>query len=335
MSATKISRDQLLAIIDVQTAIVRLGQDLAAVIALVADRSMQLARCDGAVIELAEGEDMVYRAVSGIAANQLGLRVRRATSLSGMCLSTCQIQVCHDAGTDDRVDRVACRKVGLRSMLVVPLLHGGVPTGVLKLVSREPGTFGEAERELLELLSEAVGAAMFHAAKYESGELFYRATHDVLTGLGNRALFLDRLRKALEHAERSRGTVGLLMLDMDDLKKVNDELGHAAGDAALKETAIRIKAATRDSDTVARLGGDEFAAILVSPTDAHSLEVGIERVTHQVNGYFQFHDKYILLGVSVGGSLYPHNATDMTALMNHADQAMYARKRLRKSLSIR
>lgn len=103
------SRDQLLAIIRVQTEIARHGLDLAPVMAVVVERALDLVKADGAVIELAEDDEMVYRAVSGIAAGQLGLRLKLASSLSGLCVRSGDIQRCSDTESDSRVDRAACR----------------------------------------------------------------------------------------------------------------------------------------------------------------------------------------------------------------------------------
>lgn len=114
------SKMALLEIIRTQTEIAKAGMDLGNVMALVAERTQQLTNAVGAVVELAEGDDMVYRAASGSAASQLGLRIGREGSLSGLCVRERKILVCDDSETDERVDREACRKVGLRSMIVVP-----------------------------------------------------------------------------------------------------------------------------------------------------------------------------------------------------------------------
>ena len=123
--------DQLLAIIRIQTEIAKLGLDFGGVMGLVVDKALVLVEAEGAVIELAEGDDMVYRAASGLAGGQVGLRVSRQSSLSGLCVETGQPMLCNDSENDPRVDLAACRKVGLRSMLVVPLKHDESVVGVL------------------------------------------------------------------------------------------------------------------------------------------------------------------------------------------------------------
>src|SRR5262245_60184328 len=111
------SPPQLLAVIRTQTEIAKLGLDLSGVLALVADRARGITGAAGAVVEIAEGDEMVYRAASGSAAGLLGLRLRRSTSLSGLCVAAAVPLHCDDAEVDPRVDRDACHRVGLRSMV--------------------------------------------------------------------------------------------------------------------------------------------------------------------------------------------------------------------------
>ena len=195
---------QLLAIIGTQTEIARLGLDLGGVMEVVARQAQAVVGAAGAVVELAEGDDMVYRAVAGIAEGQLGLRLSRADSLSGLCVHTSNVLRCDDSETDPRVNREACRKVGLRSMIVVPLMHHDQCVGVLKVLARDAAAFAERDIKVLGLMSDLIAAAMFHAAKYGADELFQRATRDGLTGLANRALFYDRLRHAIAQGKGSR-----------------------------------------------------------------------------------------------------------------------------------
>lgn len=325
--------DQLLAIIGIQTEIAKLGLDLGGVMALVVDRALALVEADGAVIELAEGDDMVYRAATGLASSQLGLRINRQASLSGLCVESGKPMLCRDVENDDRVDLAACKKVGLRSMLLVPLTHDEVVVGVLKVLSARPRAFTEAHVAVLQLMSELVAAAMYFAARYSANDLFHRATHDELTGLANRALFLDRLRNTLSQAERNARPCGLLIADLDGLKQINDRLGHRAGDAALREFAARLAAAARKSDTVARHGGDEFAVIL-NPVDGYrDLIHTRQRLAAAVEGSFRFEGMEIVLKASLGAALFPEDGETLDGLLEFADQAMYATKRQRKAIA--
>ncbi len=329
------SAETLLEIVHAQTEIAKLGLDLGGVMAYVAERGRHLTHAASAVVELAEQDDMVYRAAAGMAGNLLGMRLKRAGSLSGLCVQTGEILCCIDSETDDRVDREACRRVGLRSMLVTPLRHLDTTVGVLKVMSPEVGKFGEADIQVLRLMSELIAAAMFHAARSETNELYLRATHDALTGLPNRALFYDRLRQAVHVAQHTPGALGILNLDLDGLKPINDHYGHRAGDAAIREAAQRIARSVRRSDTVARLGGDEFGVILPGIDGREDAERQRERVTETVAEPFEFEGQQLDLGISVGIAILPDDGVEMTGLIDHADQEMYATKRQRKGGSER
>jgi diguanylate cyclase (GGDEF)-like protein len=275
-------------IIRTQTEIVKLGLDLGGVVGFVAERVQRLTHAGGAVVELVEGEDMVYRAAAGMVRGQLGLRLKRAGSLSGLCVAQRRTLRCDDSETDARVDREACRRVGLRSMVVAPLDHNGTMVGVLKIAAAEPGAFSGEHVHILELMSELIAASMFHAAKYATNELYHLATHDALTGLANRALFYDRLRQSLALARRQFSQISILNLDMDGLKPINDQHGHRAGDAAIRETASRIRRMSRQHDTVARLGGDEFGVILTEVPSRDGLTTLAERIAEEIRQPFQF-----------------------------------------------
>ena len=323
---------QFMAVINAQTEIAKLGLDLSGVMTLVAEKAQAITGAQGAVVELAEGDEMVYRAVAGAASGLLGLRLSRATSMSGLCVASAATLRCDDSETDARVDREACRKVGLRSMLVVPLIHMSNAIGALKVYSPEASAFGPGDIQILGLMSELIAAAMFHATKYGAEELFRQATMDGLTGLANRALFLDRLRHGMAKALREKRRLGVVMLDMDGLKPINDHHGHRAGDAALKEIAKRIAEAARQSDTVARLGGDEFAIVLSTVENRESADRVVDRIASGCDRPFAFEDRPLKVGASMGVAIFPDDGEQPDALIEKADQVMYAAKRQRKGI---
>ena len=324
------SRDALLRIIEIHSQVAQLGLDLAGVMSLSVHGTLELVDADGAAIELAEGEDLVYRAVAGAASHQLGVRVRRDGSLSGTCLRQGIPLICDDVDVDSRVDLEACRRVGLRSMVVLPLAHQGSPVGVLKAFSSRTGNFGNGEVQVLSLMSKVLGAAMYWATRYGRDDLFHRATHDDMTGLANRSLFMDRLRHAIAEVERGDPPIAIVLLDMDGLKHINDTLGHAAGDAALIEFSRRLAGTTRESDTVARLGGDEFAILLTPAGSSTTLEATLARIHAAVEGAFPYLDRVLPLRASMGASRCPEDWRDATALMECADMRMYEAKRTRQ-----
>lgn len=323
------SQKQLMDVIGIQSEIAKLGLDLGGVMMLVTERTLPLIGADGAVIELAEGEDMVYRAVAGTTRPHLGLRLKRENSLSGLCVTLGETLHCDDSELDPRVDREACRKIGLRSMIVMPLKHEGATVGVLKAMSAQPGKFTNADIVLLGLLSEVVAAAIFFATRYDSDTLFHLATHDGMTGLANRALFMDRMRHVITESTRNRKTSGVLMIDMDGLKQINDTYGHRIGDTVIKEFANRIMAVARISDTVARLGGDEFGVILTPIDSPQGLASAVQRLNSHIEPPFLFEGKTYQLRASIGTAQLPDDGDDINKLIEIADQRMYATKRER------
>lgn len=314
---------QLLEVISIQTDIAKLGLDLGGVITLVTEKTLHLVGAEGAAIEFAEGEDMVYRAAAGNASPFLGLRLKRDSSLSGLCVKMGTTLRCDDSENDSRVDRNACRKIGLRSMIVMPLLHNGAAVGVLKAMSGQPNKFSENDMNVLGLLSEVVAASMFFAAKYDTDELFHRATHDGMTGLANRSLFMDRLRSVISQSERDQRPASVLMIDMNGLKKVNDTYGHRAGDAMIIEFSNRMRNCARVSDTVARLGGDEFGVILTPIDLPEGVEAAVQRLESELKPSFSFEGKSHHISASIGSSIFPKDSSEVQSLVEIADQRMY------------
>ena len=326
------TNDRLLSVIRTQTEIAKLGLDLGGVITLVAQRAQEMTHADGAVVELPEGEDMVYSAATGIAEPHLGLRLQRRDSLSGLCMEANEPLYCRDSEVDGRVSREACRLIGLRSMIVVPLRHEDHAVGVLKVLSKRPTAFPYENLELLAMMSELIAAAMYHSARLGENELFQQATHDALTGLPNRALFFERLRLCLAQSKRDGRRCGVLALDMDGLKPINDRLGHRAGDAALRELAGRLRSVARTADTVARLGGDEFGIILSFVDDREAAEHAVQRYANALEGAkVDFEGNLLPLQASIGLALFADDAQELADLLDFADRAMYDNKRLRKS----
>ena len=155
-----------------------------------------------------------------------------------------------------------------------------------------------------------------------SGLAFY----DSLTGLPNRYLFNDRLARAMATAQRSRSGFALLYIDIDHFKRVNDTLGHDAGDELLRQLASRLKQSLRESDTVARLGGDEFVAVLEHVADARIAVGAVEKLLAECSGCYELGGSERKVTLSVGISLYPADAGDTASLLKCADTAMYRAK---------
>jgi diguanylate cyclase (GGDEF)-like protein/PAS domain S-box-containing protein len=167
--------------------------------------------------------------------------------------------------------------------------------------------------------------------EYEE-RLVRQANYDALTGLPNRVLAMDRLRQAIAQAQRYGRRVALMLLDLDDFKKVNDTLGHAAGDLLLKEASMRLVDCLREGDTVARLGGDEFVLLLPDLTDTTSAEVVAEKILSVCNQPFDVGGHEVYIAGSIGIAIFPNDERDPMLLMRNADAAMYRAKREGKGI---
>jgi diguanylate cyclase (GGDEF)-like protein len=167
-----------------------------------------------------------------------------------------------------------------------------------------------------------------HASGLEQANLTlqHQATHDALTGLPNRLLFLDRLGQAIAYADRNGHTFAVLGVDLDRFKVINDTLGHAAGDELLIEVARRLSSTVRRIDTVARTGGDEFL-LLISDADRGSVAAIASHLCARLDEAFIIHSTNVHASGSIGASLYPGDGADANALITHADEAMYFAKK--------
>lgn len=164
-----------------------------------------------------------------------------------------------------------------------------------------------------------------------TAELEKLARHDPLTGLPNRRYFLDMLQKALARAKRSNTKVGILYLDLNGFKPVNDTLGHAAGDALLKEFSLRTGKMLRESDVLARLGGDEFAILADNVQGILGCKVLLERLLESYKEPHTIHKTEVRVGASIGVAIYPDHAQTLEELIAAADAAMYRAKKDKKS----
>ncbi|HLI76176.1 MAG TPA: GGDEF domain-containing protein [Acidobacteriaceae bacterium] len=152
------------------------------------------------------------------------------------------------------------------------------------------------------------------------------ATHDYLTGLPNRVLLLDRLEKAIVHAERCRGMVGVVLIDLDGFKHINDSHGHAVGDLLLCEIAGRMRTIMRASDTVTRFGGDEFVLCVEEAADADHVLGAARRLQLAIAHPFQLGAIQVTTSISCGIALFPAHALEPNRLLELADRALYRAK---------
>jgi diguanylate cyclase (GGDEF)-like protein len=316
------TREQrLLAIVQAQTEIAASRLDPQAVMAVVADRARDVTGAEAAVVELLEGDSMVYAHAVGTAAPFVGTRLAAAASLSGRCMREGRVIRCDDARGDERVDGDAAARVGAIAMICAPLAHGGAPVGVLKVYSAEPNSFDAEDEETLTLLSGVMAAHLDHAESHATTVRL--SSEDALTGVGNRRAFDDRLE--LECARRARecGHLTLVLADLDGFKAVNDGHGHPAGDGILRTVAAVLRRWTRSIDGVYRIGGDEFALVLPGAT-AEAAAVLVERITAQLADAHP-------LGITASFGIAAATGDDPAGLVAAADAELYRVKRTRRS----
>jgi diguanylate cyclase (GGDEF)-like protein len=308
--------DRLLAIIETQNEIAATALDLDAVMSIVVRHAQALVGASAAVIELVQGDELVYHVASGDAEQYIGIRLRADTSLSGRCVQLDELLYCADAASDPFVDREACERVGAVSMVCVPLEHEGSVAGVLKVYDGRPRAFDDVDLETLSLLSGVIAAHMTHASEYESKH--HASAHDALTGLPNRRSFDEHLAAAAARSRRHGSNVALCVLDLDHFKDVNDTHGHAAGDDVLCAVASHL-IAVRGEDIAYRIGGDEFALLLEETSQAGAAQV-VRRLALAIHADPACDGVGVSWGIEIVGG-------DPAASAALADAALYRAKR--------
>lgn len=203
---------------------------------------------------------------------------------------------------------------------------------------RKSGAF-YAEWLSLAALKDENGVTTHHVAvfsdithrKEDEERVWRQANYDALTGLPNRALFIDRLALAVRQSRRDGRFFALLFLDLDGFKAVNDGLGHAAGDILLQQTAARLTSCMRASDTVSRLAGDEFTCILLGVQNHDDAALVAHKILDSVSRPFEIDGNRVQVQISIGIAMFPEDAEDGPTLLRLADEAMYAVKRQGKN----
>ncbi|MEJ2060474.1 MAG: diguanylate cyclase [Gammaproteobacteria bacterium] len=229
-------------------------------------------------------------------------------------------------GPGEAFDMASAANMGCANWLGTPLISQEQVMGALVVQSKDAGDlcYTEAHKELLQFVSTQVATAI--ERKQKETRLQHLALHDALTGLPNRALFQDRLDMALRRAERDSEQVGLLYIDLDEFKQVNDTYGHEVGDLLLREVSRRLARCVRESDTVGRMGGDEFTVLLTNVRGMSCVEAVVNKVRDAIGAPFENEGVILTVSASIGAAAYPEHATDRDQLIRHADASMYAAK---------
>lgn len=169
-------------------------------------------------------------------------------------------------------------------------------------------------------------AADITGRKAAEQQIEFLAYRDVLTGLPNRLLLVDRFKQALLQAERADSKVALLFIDLDNFKTINDSLGHFVGDALLKEVAYRLSTCVRDTDTISRQGGDEFLIVLSDLRNVDAVTPVLTKIRERLQAPVEFDGNELTTSASIGVALYPDDGKDFDVLLKKADTAMYRAK---------
>jgi diguanylate cyclase (GGDEF)-like protein/PAS domain S-box-containing protein len=213
---------------------------------------------------------------------------------------------------------------GVRCSASVPIHGVSGPYGALGAYSTEPGRFTQESLHFLKSLANTLATAMDR--KGAEQRLAYLAQFDTLTGLANRSLFLDRFAQTLKQAQRNGWMVGVLFIDLDRFKVVNDTLGHATGDQLLVKVAARLQECVRADDTIGRLGGDEFAFVLTHLGRPDDAALVAQKVVAALARPFTLEGQEVYVSASLGIGVYPSDGSDADTLLRNADTAMYRAK---------
>jgi diguanylate cyclase (GGDEF)-like protein len=211
-----------------------------------------------------------------------------------------------------------------RCAALVPVHGDNRVLGALCVLSEEQGAFGDEESKFLVTAASVLSAGLRRIDS--EGRLAVLAQFDALTGLPNRALLSDRFSQLIVQARRHATQLGVLFIDLDNFKLVNDSMGHAGGDDLLREVARRLQSAVRAGDTVARISGDEFAVILTDLARPDDAALVAQKIIERLAAPMQVRGHEIFVTASIGISAFPADGDDVEALLGAADAAMYRAK---------
>jgi diguanylate cyclase (GGDEF)-like protein len=262
---------------------------------------------------------------------KVGLDIRETPRSSAFCTYaiTCPatVTVIEDATRDPRFQHnpLVVGAPHIRFYAGAPILaEDGAALGTVSVIDTVPRRFEQADRQMLARLADTARSLL--ELHRRDSLLREAAHHDPLTGLLNRRGLDIALEQAMGAALAGE-TCGLLWVDLDRFKQVNDTYGHDIGDGMLKETARRLQTSVRQGDQVARIGGDEFAVLLAHPVNRTVLELVATRILRQCAAPVMIHDQSIGLNVSIGAAKAPRDAVLPGDLMRAADRAVYEAKR--------
>ena len=221
---------------------------------------------------------------------------------------------------------------GIRSLIALTVMEKDMPSALLSFGStRNTKIWRDDHKEMLRILVNMLSDAI---AKVEAEkEISYMAYYDSLTGLPNRTLYLNRLRLAIEAARRSGEVIGVVVVDLDSFKAVNDTIGHPGGDEMLMQMAKRLAGCLRKYDTVSRFGGDEFLILLTRINSIDDIQKIVDKIMYSFTRPLTLRGQEFFITASAGIAVFPTDGEDAVTLVRNADQAMYNSKENGKNQS--
>lgn len=260
-----------------------------------------------------------------------GMVFERLDNLLGQPMVTGEVIVSNELGSDPRRGGLPSGHPPINAYIGIPVFSGDKQIGLIGLANRMGGYQAKLAEEL-EPLMQTVGnlierKRLYQEKREHQKSLEQAANYDALTGLPNRRRLTELFEQELYEANLRNGLVSVCFIDLDGFKEINDEHGHAVGDAVLKSVAEKLLRTVRAHDVVARLGGDEFVAILRDVDD----ERVYARLLESIRQPISYKHHVLQLSGSMGVTVYPEDNSDTDQLLRHADQAMYAAKEAGKN----
>jgi len=298
-----------------------------------------------------EDDSLDYRAyiMAGERKHRPRLRLDPKRSLASVCIRRKEPLFLKDVAADS-AKYIEGEPVyflqSARSAIFHPLVIDERVIGVLSVQCHESSSLSAGHLSIISSLAPYASIAIENSLIHDRLEAFNRAitgekaalekatvsithmaNHDTLTGLPNRRLLFELLQKTFDIASRSETRVGVLYIDLDDFKPINDRFGHFAGDRALVAIARRMHALLRSSDTIARVGGDEFVAVLANVRDRSAIELAADKILEEADKPLSIDGVECRIGFSMGIAVYPDDGTSIEEILSAADAAMYRVKR--------
>jgi len=306
--------------------------DLDGMLRIILDCALELLGGHDGSIMLVHGEDELRTVATAGSSLARGARVRFGDGVAGRAASSREPLLITGSLGRDGLHRVVQGARPPSSAMSLPLVHREVLLGVLNVNAAPGRAFTEHDLRALALFAEHAAGAIANARLYEEQRLLasqnlFQALHDPLTGLPNRVLLIDRLERALARRHRAGRTTGVLFVDIDDFKEVNDRFGHACGDELLVAFAGRLRRCLRGGDTVARFGGDEFAVLVDELSSGRDARTAAGRLLGELTAPFTIDDAEIVLSASIGVAVEGPGGASAAELLRNADAAKREAKR--------